>query len=561
MLTSIKYKLLLLAASAPTLIAATPTWLDLVAPVISPAEKKAWIALSGGERSKFEQDFWSNKSISALEYFKRMEYADATWGGPQRGSSANTDQGRVYLGLGAPNRVSRFPSSRIFVPMEIWYYDTVPGLLNTELRLIFFQPNSMGFLHLYSPTTDTIRALLVNESSTRAMFGPNDIIDENLLRQNLNVPPAEDEILAASINVATGIKYLGNDEIIGQVTSPREMLTRAPKTSVETRFIVDRPKVEFLMSRSQFGGTQVDLSSELKARREISIEVLEGQATVYKNVLRLKPGQPGLLQYVHRIDLLAGSYRVLIGVDGQTFPYALDVPAAPAMSQIVRASQASASIHTPFEFDNYHFYPDAGGRYVIVALTHPGEVQWTIRQSNAVVWRQKDAATTAAILPLPFDRLPPGHYRLEAVTGEESKSLDLELDPVHGEHAGAPLLSFNGNLATAARQALIGHEWLMRGRIAEAQTNLDAALSVSAIEEAQIDLARIDVMANRWDGARSRLQAVLAEDPTSFEALCVYAFVEVDLQDYRAAADLYRRALVIEDSPTIRLALASLSRQ
>ncbi len=196
--------LVLLALSAAGVSAAAPSWPDLVAPVISPSEKKAWMALSRSERVQFEDNFWANKSISAAEYFQRLAYADATWGGPKRGSSANTDPGRVYLALGPPNRISRFPSSRIFVTLEIWYYAAVPGVIDSELRLIFFRRNNVNPLELYSPTNDTIRTLPLNESATRAMFGPNDIVDENAIRQNLNVPPAEDEIISASVNVATG---------------------------------------------------------------------------------------------------------------------------------------------------------------------------------------------------------------------------------------------------------------------------------------------------------------------------------------------------------------------
>lgn len=553
--------LLLLTVSAAMLCAAAPSWLDLVAPVITPAEKKVWLALTSQEREKFQEQFWSNKSITAQEYFTRMAYADATWGGPVRGSSVNTDQGRVYLGLGKPNRVSRFASSRIFVPIEIWYYDVVPGLLNTELRLVFFRPNNAGFYRLYSPTADTIRALLLPEAGTYGMFQPNDIIDENMIRQNLNVPPAEDEIISASVNVAVGIRYEGNDEILGAVTSLREMLAHSPKTSVESRFMVDRPKMEFLLSPSRFGGSQVDLSSDIKAKREISVEVLEGQSTVYRNVLRLNLAEARSVQYIHRIDLLPGSYRVLIGVDGQTFPYLIEVPAALAAGQIMRASQAHASIHAPFDFADYHLYPDPAGRYILLTLPRPVEVQWTVRQGGTIVWRQKTTGADAAVLPLPLDKLPAGHYRLEAVAGDESRSFDLDLSTPNGEPAGPSLLSYNANLSQAARQAQIGHEWLLRGHIAEAQASLGAALGAAPVEQARIDLARIDVLANRWDEARDRVRSLLTEDPTNFEALCVYAVVEANLQDYRAAAALYQRALTIEDSPAVRLALTKLPTQ
>jgi Tfp pilus assembly protein PilF len=88
-----------------------------------------------------------------------------------------------------------------------------------------------------------------------------------------------------------------------------------------------------------------------------------------------------------------------------------------------------------------------------------------------------------------------------------------------------------------------------------------AALTKAPIKQAQIDLARIDALAGRWDDARNRVKAVLAEEPKNFEALCVYAFIEAGLQDYSVAAELYQRALAVQDSPAVRLALTKLPQQ
>jgi cytochrome c-type biogenesis protein CcmH/NrfG len=54
------------------------------------------------------------------------------------------------------------------------------------------------------------------------------------------------------------------------------------------------------------------------------------------------------------------------------------------------------------------------------------------------------------------------------------------------------------------------------------------------------------------------VRRVLATNPNNFEALSVFAYVETRFQDYAIAAELYRRALAIQDSPAVRLALAKL---
>ena len=225
--------------------------------------------MTGEERAKFEEAFWSHKAITAKEYTDRIAYIDAKFGSTKLGSGANTDQGRVYLALGPPNKVTRIPSSRIFQPVEIWYYSVIPGVINTEVSLMFFQKNGVGFLKLYSPTRDTIRALLIPQASTVNMFGPNDDLNEAEIRNNLQVSPGEDEIVSASVNVAAGIRYEGNDEIIGKVASPAFMLGTPPTAEVKSRFIAAHPKLDIFQAPSIYGGSQVDLGLEVTAQNEL----------------------------------------------------------------------------------------------------------------------------------------------------------------------------------------------------------------------------------------------------------------------------------------------------
>ena len=123
--------LCLCAAAAPN-----DNWLRKVEPVISKAERQRYLALvAEAERANFQQHFWDEKNITAAEYFARIDYIDSRFGSSQPGSGANTDQGRLYLSLGAPQSIERIPSSRIFVPTEVWYYQGVRVLgISTRLK-------------------------------------------------------------------------------------------------------------------------------------------------------------------------------------------------------------------------------------------------------------------------------------------------------------------------------------------------------------------------------------------------------------------------------------------
>jgi tetratricopeptide (TPR) repeat protein len=166
-----------------------------------------------------------------------------------------------------------------------------------------------------------------------------------------------------------------------------------------------------------------------------------------------------------------------------------------------------------------------------------------------------------ALLTIPSDTLDPGKYELEASVNGETRRTAFVSSKTPPDTSSPALVSFNANLAPASRYALIGHELLLRGRMDDALRSLTESLKRAPLKEAQVDRARIDALSGRWDQARERLRPILAADPKHFDALCVFAYVEAKLQDYEVAADYYRRALAVQDSPAVRLALAALPKQ
>src|ERR1700722_1249909 len=553
-------KSLIILLVAAVCYAAAPTWIDLVAPIITPSEKKAYNALASAERPKFEEAFWAGKAITAKEYSKRVAYIDAQFGSTKPGSGANTDQGRVYLALGPPNKITRIPSSRIFQPVEIWYYSTIPGVIKTEVSLMFFQKNGTGFPKLYSPTHDTIRALLVSQSSTVHMFGPNDDLNEAEIRNSLKVPPAEDEIVSAAVNVAKSIRYEGNDEIIGKISSPAYMLGIPLTAEVKSRFIVDRPKLDALQVTSLYGGSQVDLAFEVTAQHNVDLEILQGDLTVYQNRLNLKFTESASMRYTHRLDLLPGAYRAIFNVDGLSCPYTLTIPEHVAMGEILRADQTdmTAEHHqTPFSFDGKQLDLNPEGGFLVVAVPQPGIVKWVIRKGvSGVLWRSSTKANQVAVAEPPS--LPPGVYKLEAYTENDVRIADFVVKDKNDSTPLSTVLSFNANLYPALRYAFVGHQWLLRGKLDEARQSLQASLAKAVTEEARIEQARANALAGDLDAAREKVKSVLAVRPDSFEALSVFAYVETRFQDYRVAAELYRRALALQESSAVRAALAKL---
>ena len=84
--------------------------------------------------------------------------------------------------------------------------------------------------------------------------------------------------------------------------------------------------------------------------------------------------------------------------------------------------------------------------------------------------------------------------------------------------------------------------------------HLEAALSDPAIGVLLIEFQ------TRPETEKLEIEQILAADPLNFEALCVYGYIEVQLQDYQVAAEYFQRALAVQDSPAIRLTLSQLPR-
>ena len=549
--------LALSAAAATAVQTEDAQWFKSVSPLMTNAEQSAYRKLSASERTRFQVSFWATKTISKDEYFERLNFIDANFGSSQQGSGINTDQGRVYLSLGPPDRITRIPSSRVFVPLEIWYYRSALNL-GTELQLLFYQKNSIGLPRLYSPTLDTIRALLVNEAGTRSMFGPNDSITEADVRNKLSVGPAEDDVFSAAVTVARGVKGIGSEEIISQITQPAAALARRYHEQIRSRIVASRPPLVVLQTNSPFGGVQVDLSAFLAPARTIGLEVLQSGTLVMSDRLEVGTADQRVFQYLYRLDLLPGTYTIVLSVDGSQFAYPITV-AASEQAELQRFEPRMAPEHSaPFVFKSQQLVPCATGSVVAIPLRRPGKVQWRIRKGFEIAWQKELQSEEIAALDVKGLSLPPGQYELEAVTSD-SESAVMPLSLPISENKALPVVSVNANLTTDRRTAKIAHQHLLRGDLASARRSLDSVQSHAPLVE--VERARLEALQGELDTARTRLNAVLASNRTNFDALTVMAFIESEFQDYSVAADFYRRALAVQDSPQLREALAKLPNQ
>ncbi len=146
-------------------------WLKITRYIILPEEREVFLSLSSDrERDLFIQTFWKQRDPTPgtpqneyrEEHMKRFLYANTQLnrGTPREGWM--TDMGRIYILLGPPVSIERYPSSAGVHPCQIWYYygDKTKGL-PTYFSILFYQRGGSGEYKLYNPATDGPAALLV----------------------------------------------------------------------------------------------------------------------------------------------------------------------------------------------------------------------------------------------------------------------------------------------------------------------------------------------------------------------------------------------------------------
>jgi GWxTD domain-containing protein len=311
-------------------------WLVRTGPAMTGEERRLYRQLPGEPaRRAFRENFWRDKAIGESEFLARSAYADGVFGSGREGSGANTDQGRVYIANGPPSSVHRLPSSRILVPCEVWYFDSLPRAgYRSRVQLLFYRKNGTGDFTLYSPQLNSIRDLLVPQPGTRSMFPVNDIVTSNAIRDRLKTSPAEEEIIEAATGVARGVTGAGNDELLSRAASILFMLRRQEGESlrphVDSTFTpLLRPDIRMVQYRvDRIPVVEIQLRAIAAARVALIVEDRLG--VVERSEIPLGLSAARQVHYTHRLFLLPGSYRVSYEADGKWSSASLKVEDDPA---------------------------------------------------------------------------------------------------------------------------------------------------------------------------------------------------------------------------------------
>ena len=115
------------------------------------------------DRNRFIEAFWRKRDPNRatpenefkVEHYERIDYANEFLGRETFRKGWQTDRGRIYIILGKPQEIQTFDGYQNLVSQHLWFYSGDPAKgLPPFFYLLFFKPQGVGELQIYSPLGD-----------------------------------------------------------------------------------------------------------------------------------------------------------------------------------------------------------------------------------------------------------------------------------------------------------------------------------------------------------------------------------------------------------------------
>ena len=337
------------APKKPSLPPAYDHWLKQeVAYIITDEEKKTFLGLENDlQRDEFIQDFWNVRNPVRAgatnsfkdEHYRRLQYANETFGRRSNTPGWMTDMGRAWILFGKP--VSRAPYLGYgqLYPCELWFYEnrnsgpSIPGYFT----LLFFMPEDIGEFRFYRPSLDTplklVRGSRLNSNAdvykflkpiagdlAKAAFTliPGDPIDT----QNFTVDLSSDMMISKIQNFANdpfNLRKLREMRSLSARVDSKLLAAQDQPLSLETFVAQDltgQSWIDFsvLVSNASFGkflpgNKQLSIAGSFRLFTESGELITESQEErAYPALGRDNHFLP--FQIAGRLPVIAGKYRL-----------------------------------------------------------------------------------------------------------------------------------------------------------------------------------------------------------------------------------------------------------
>ncbi len=165
-------------------------WINEEVPyIIQSEERKQFLMLANDEeRENFVKLFWEARNPTPgsdlneykEEHYRRLTYANQTFGNIEAQNGWRTDRGHIYIVLGAPQQKANYAESRNVRPLQIWFYQATNPALPTHFYVVFYKRSVGEDYSLYSPYMDGPSRLVTGLEGKNVQKNNLDIIKRSL---------------------------------------------------------------------------------------------------------------------------------------------------------------------------------------------------------------------------------------------------------------------------------------------------------------------------------------------------------------------------------------------
>jgi GWxTD domain-containing protein len=189
--------------------------------IITNGEKAAFKGLNTDEaREKFIEHFWEIRNPNPgaptnsyrEEHYERLQYASDHFG--KFGDGWNTDMGRIYITLGAPQQKARYVAQSGVRGMEIWFFSSSHPALPPFFYVVFWEKD-FGDFRLYSPYMDgpnkLVTGIQAEQGRKQSFLQIDHILGREVARTTLSLLPSE------PVDTANADSTLLSDLMLGTI--------------------------------------------------------------------------------------------------------------------------------------------------------------------------------------------------------------------------------------------------------------------------------------------------------------------------------------------------------
>ena len=260
--------------------------------IITNEERDAFLALPNDEtRDKFIEHFWElrNPTPGAPtntykdDIYQRIEYAKQYLGG------VHTDMGQTYVTLGEPKQRSKYYGRQEVRPMEIWFYQNTNPALPPYFNVLFFDKDSNGSMHFYSPYMDgpgklATSVMTVNDNK-HALQNIDRALGREVARTTLSLLPDE------PVDMQNATTSLTSDVMIGTIKglanhplTKDELNLRRATESVTHRIVLGEDYLDVVTATLRDGTGNFNLHYLLRLHRPSDFSIAEADNKFFYNV-------------------------------------------------------------------------------------------------------------------------------------------------------------------------------------------------------------------------------------------------------------------------------------